>query len=821
MWHETNSLHFIYQFLPPDAKLLLLEEPNRRPAVVTADFDGDNIHEIAAAYRWNDNNGIVILKWFEGYWYPISYIKGSGYGITYLSTAPITGKNTHNLIIGWQHGAIYSQLDIQEWSSDGFKSLINKETYFSEIEVANIPTKEELDNKFEIALWSHDTGNAYVVEVYQWDGTSLVPFPQAYPHYFKKVAEYYKKQVITLPDAAFYWYYLADAHFKAEKYHEAFKAIDIAIKLNAAYPPYKTLISLKELILSNLKKASFLYPAALKTVDGTKWGYINSYGVFKIKPQYDNAMDFQDNGLAIVSKEGHTGIIDRNGRYIVPLQYYNINPFSEGRATVSDASGTKVIDESGKVVTNKSYSYIGTYQNGRAIFNNLNDEAFLYGYLDKLGNEVIHAQYVTANDFINGQAIVKVKDNQYALIGLSGETLQSYPFAFVNNAGDGLLPFQPEANSKYGYIEIDGTIVIPAKYSMALPFSNNRAVVNIAEDYSNQFGLIDKTDTFILNPIYNDVNPIGEGNFSVGKAIDPERPYIGSKYAIADRSGNILTSFNYTSLLPYDKGYSSASDGSNTFFLDREGKPAKALPTIEGDGTLSFVGDLIKANVDQRIFYLDRTGKIVWQQNTVIPLNAQYQVLEEKYKLDQNYLVYYPQISGIKNDELQNKINAQLKALSLVPKVDDQLPLDYSYSGDFSIEFFKKSLLVLRLDGYQYYFGAAHGMPSQIYPNINLTTGQFYSLGDLFKADADYVKILSDIIGEQIKNDPQYTYIFPDEYKGISQDQPFYVNEDALYIYFAPYEIAAYAAGFPTFRIPYTEILPIIDRAGSFWQAFH
>lgn len=53
-------------------------------------------------------------------------------------------------------------------------------------------------------------------------------------------------------------------------------------------------------------------------------------------------------------------------------------------------------------------------------------------------------------------------------------------------------------------------------------------------------------------------------------------------------------------------------------------------------------------------------------------------------------------------------------------------------------------------------------MPSKIYTKIDLTTGEFYELKDLFKEDSDYVKVLSDIIGEQIKiiqNTPIYSPI--------------------------------------------------------------
>ena len=241
---DEINIQFINQFLPPDAKLLWLDEQSRRPAVITADLDGDLTQEIVVAYRRLDKNHIVVIKWFDGYWQPISNIEGKGYGITYLNAAPITGKKTQNLVIGWQLGAIYSQLDILEWTNHNFKSLLQNDFYFSEIEVANMATKDGLDKKYEISLWTHDTGDAYIVEVYQWNGETLKAYPEAYPYYFTKVADYYKKQIMKLPDAAFYWYYLADAQAKSLQYNKALNSIESAIKLNSTYPSLETLFSI-------------------------------------------------------------------------------------------------------------------------------------------------------------------------------------------------------------------------------------------------------------------------------------------------------------------------------------------------------------------------------------------------------------------------------------------------------------------------------------------------------------------------------------------------------------------------------------------------
>ncbi|WP_097026701.1 WG repeat-containing protein [Clostridium peptidivorans] len=569
-------------------------------------------------------------------------------------------------------------------------------------------------------------------------------------------------------------------------------------------------------------RASKLYPVSIKTLNGVKWGYIDNKGDIIIKPQYDYAQDFQDNGLAVVEINGKSGVINESNNFVIEPKYETITGFSEGLAQVVDNGVFKVIDEEGKVLTPKGYSYIGSYSEGRAVFYDKNREGkLLYGYLDTSGGEVIPLKYESASNFKEGKAVVKIRDNQYAMIDLNGNILKIYNYAFVGDLGDGLLAFQESTGGNFGYIDESGKIVIVPQYTGAQAFKEGRAVVNTSEDFKNKYGLIDKKGNFIIKPEYNDVNLLGEGMVAVGKAIDPEKPYIGSKYAIADINGKFLTEFIYNNVSEYKNGLASASDDKSTFFIDRTGNRVKSLPMLSGGGTVSMDENLIKANIDYRVSYLDKTGKVIWKQNTIIPLSDKYKIIEEKFKPNVNYLVYYPQVQGMDNKDVEKEVNKKLKELSQVKNIGSDVQLDYNYTGDFLIEFFKKNLAVLELNDYQYYFGAAHGMPTKQYPHINLVNGRFYELKDLFKPNSDYVKVISDIIGEQIKNDDKYSYLFPGAYKGISANQPFYVDENNLYIYFAPYEIAPFAAGFPTFKIPFSEIMNIINTQGEFWRSFH
>ncbi|QFT89509.1 Anti-sigma-V factor RsiV [Bacillus sp. THAF10] len=564
-----------------------------------------------------------------------------------------------------------------------------------------------------------------------------------------------------------------------------------------------------------------LFPAPVKTVEGTKWGYIDEKGKVVLKPAYANANGFQQNGLAIVSKREGTGIINQTGKFVVKPSYATILPFTEGRAiAMLNEGGSVVINEKGKVLTEKKYDYISPYQGGRAVYQETKNDTTRYGYLDLNGRVAIPARYLNVYDFNTGKGLVQVREDQYALLDSTGSQLQTFPYQQMNGLSEGLLSFKKTYQDKAGYVDETGKVIIPPQFGMALPFQGGRAVVNQSTDYQNEFGLIDKTGKYIISPKHNDMNILGGNRVSVGKALNPEEPFVGSMYALANaETGKLLSEFVYSEIGNYQGEYSSVTKGLQTFFVDKNGRQVKSLPIVDGIGTLTIEGQLVKAFVDQRLSYYDKTGKLVWSQNTEIPLTKTVSVMEEKYRPNKDYLVYYPQLQGMENKQAEKKVNEYLSVQSQVVPIPPNQQLDYNFTGDFDIQFFNKNLVILELSAYNYPFGAAHGMPTQMMVPIDIKSGQIYQLKDLFKKDSDYVKVLSEIVGKQIAENPED--YFPDAYKGIQPDQPFYVSSDSLFLYFTPYEIAPYAAGFPTFEIPFKEINSIIDKKGAFWRSFH
>ncbi|MEH7075559.1 WG repeat-containing protein [Neobacillus drentensis] len=579
--------------------------------------------------------------------------------------------------------------------------------------------------------------------------------------------------------------------------------------------------ALRMLSVNQETRAIYLFPVVIKEIGGNKWGYMDAKGKLVLPASYEHAEDFQDNGLALVGLLHKSGAINANGYFIVQPKYETINPFSEGRAVVNDRQGFKVIDESGKEITGKAYSIIvGEYKEGRVRAAEIDKEGvYVYGYLNKRGKEVIPLSYVTASEFVQGKAIVKAKEGSYQLIDLTGNVIQSYPYAEVTNFGQGLLAFKNSSDGKLGYINEQGKIVIKPQFSYAGPFIGSLAIVGLTENNKENYGVIDQNGQFVIKPNYNQILNLNEDRFAIGKEMDPKQPCMRSIFALADSEGHILTGFIFNEITSFQDGLASVSDNQHTYFIDKHGKRSEHLPIVSGSGSLRFDKTLIKGEIDNRLFYFNQAGKLVWKQADVIPLDKQFSVTQHKYKPNKDYLVYFPQIVGMENSE---SVNCTLKELAGVKPVPVNKQLESIYSGDFEITYYKKDLLVIEITGYDYPFCAAHGMPIRKYAHLDLKTGSIYQLKDLFKADSPYVKVISDLIRDQIKSNNQYSsYLFPDEYHGIRVDQPFFISESGLNIYFNPYEIAAFAAGFPTFTIPIEDLQAIININGELWKSFH
>lgn len=116
------------------------------------------------------------------------------------------------------------------------------------------------------------------------------------------------------------------------------------------------------------------------------------------------------------------GYINERGEEVIPLQYDDAQPFSEGLAGVrKDNYLCGFIDVKGNLVISCKYKTVGNFSNGLAWFESGNwsfEENTNYGYINKKGDIVIPAIYDVVNDFKNDRAIVGVYRREKLLYGL-------------------------------------------------------------------------------------------------------------------------------------------------------------------------------------------------------------------------------------------------------------------------------------------------------------------------------------------------------------------------------------------------------------------
>lgn len=179
-----------------------------------------------------------------------------------------------------------------------------------------------------------------------------------------------------------------------------------------------------------------------------------------------------------------------------------------------------------------------------------------------------------------------------------------------------------------------------------------------------------------------------------------------------------------------------------------------------------------------------------------------------------------PVISGLTDRSLQTELNQgwRTDALAFAEGLSADLEayiegredvgapvFPYEAVSTYQVATLNEKFLSLYVDYYQY-TGGAHGMTDRIAYNIDLNSGAPMTLASLFKSGYDYQGAINQFIQSEIATRPGDFFSGDMGFVGIADEQPYYLSDSKLVIYFGLYEIAPYAAGFPQFQIPLSNL---------------
>ncbi|MCQ6561305.1 PdaC/SigV domain-containing protein [Paenibacillus mendelii] len=172
--------------------------------------------------------------------------------------------------------------------------------------------------------------------------------------------------------------------------------------------------------------------------------------------------------------------------------------------------------------------------------------------------------------------------------------------------------------------------------------------------------------------------------------------------------------------------------------------------------------------------------------------------------------IQYPTINGL-TDEAQKAINTVLKQKAdhfaaasekQASKRDGSVERKYEFIQNYVVTFNREGVLSIVIDQYSY-TGGAHGGTFREGLTFSLKNGKRLELGDLLKAAPNYKQTLDRLLKERTKKED-----FAIDSAGLKDKPDFYVKEGGLAIFYQQYEIAPYAAGFPTYTFNFGELLP-------------
>lgn len=317
-----------------------------------------------------------------------------------------------------------------------------------------------------------------------------------------------------------------------------------------------------------LKSSEGLSAVRIGKVHQGKWGFVDLQNNIIVPIIYDAVEDFSE-GLSAVRIGYKCGFVNNKGTPITELIYdyldygpdgyvLGVTSFKNGYAGVCINKKWGFIDRNGRTVVNNLYNEIRQFSDGlAAVEKQINNDTYRWGFVNEHGVEVIQCIYSEVGDFQNGLAPVTSynKDEK--------DVMRIFKMGFINKNGDIVIPFiydklkpfcegiavaklpslltreeisdvswgrkSPNISkmSRTGFIDKNGTTVIPFEYIDADDFSEGIAMVR---KKPGRWCYIDKNNHEVFSQDFHNANPFKNGFAKVQK--------LGFDWGYIDINGN-------------------------------------------------------------------------------------------------------------------------------------------------------------------------------------------------------------------------------------------------------------------------------------------
>ena len=190
-------------------------------------------------------------------------------------------------------------------------------------------------------------------------------------------------------------------------------------------------------------------------------------------------------------------------------------------------------------------------------------------------------------------------------------------------------------------------------------------------------------------------------------------------------------------------------------------------------------------------------------------------VIRTRIEKEGEAIFYIPEIMGHWNPYVEREINwfmyEATRELAARQYSEQGVEKFYEMIGTFEIKTNERNVLSVTFTNYAYAEGFAHGLTLMDSLTFDIVTGKRYKLADLFKPGADYLRILTKLVNEQVEEREIPVFEKP---VAVAKDQAFYIADKSLVLYYQLYEITPHYYGLPKFPISVYDLESVVEEDG-------
>lgn len=191
-----------------------------------------------------------------------------------------------------------------------------------------------------------------------------------------------------------------------------------------------------------------------------------------------------------------------------------------------------------------------------------------WGFIDKLGKEIIPCVYDEVSDFKFGVSVVKSNEKE-GIINKYGKSITPIKYDWIDSFSFGDSLVRASLNDNQGILNEEGKVIIPFEYEEIYNFKEGLAMAR----KDGKYGCIDRLNRVII-PFEYEGGGLGDG-FSEGLiALKKD-----GAYGYLDQQGNVIIPFDERNVgTPFSSGLATISKGGGPSIVLENGQLVHRIP---------------------------------------------------------------------------------------------------------------------------------------------------------------------------------------------------------------------------------------------------